>query len=160
MLIAAHFLVGATIATHMPEAVPAALGALASHFVLDAIPHKDYIGKPILNRPNVIFALVDTAVALGLFFLLVEPRYYLYAFTISLVAVLPDLVTLPKFFWPKWEQLPIIKPLLRWHGTILQLQREPKFIKKDSRADWIWGLAPQVIIILVLFFHLGTIPYF
>lgn len=66
MLITPHFLTGLVIAEGIPETIPAAVAAIGSHFVLDAVPHRDTIGGHHLNAANVILVLGDGLLALGL----------------------------------------------------------------------------------------------
>ena len=146
MLATPHFLVGAAIATKVPEVWPAALAALLLHFILDAIPHKDYLGKPRLTPANIWLTIGDAVLALVLFFVLVKPSVWMYAFGIGIVAVLPDVVELPGHFWPKWWEVSGIKQLHYWHGKILQRGRELLF-KKESPPDWFWGILPQVLVV-------------
>lgn len=147
MLVAPHFLVGTAIAVYMPEAGPAALAALTSHFVLDSIPHRDTIGGFHLNKANIIMEIFDAIVTFGIFFWLVPKHLWPYAFLISGVAIFPDIVAIPGLFWPKWYALPIIKPFHNWHTQVIQYR---------DNLNWFWGLLPQVIVILVA---IGLIAY-
>lgn len=153
MLATPHLLIGAAVATKVPEALPAALAVIVLHLVLDAVPHKDYIDKPKLTPSNVLLVVGDVLVALALFFALVKPALWFYAFGIGIVAVLPDIVEFPGHFWSKWWELPGIKRLHYWHGKILQFDRELPF-SKESWPDWFWGLLPQVVVTVVAIYFI------
>ena len=142
MLIAPHFLVGAAIAVYAPEALPAAgLAALTSHFVLDAIPHRDTIGETQITPSNVTMELLDAVAAAILFIWFIPESLRTYALLIGGVAILPDLLALPSLFWPRWYQLPIIKQLHNWHTKTLQ--------DNNQRINWFWGLLPQIVTIAI-----------
>jgi len=153
MFITPHFLAGIAIAQGTPEAVPAAIAAVGSHFVLDAIPHWDYIGQAKPTLANIILAAADGFLALGLWWWLIPPHLRWYGFLIGSCAVLPDLVIAPKYLWPKWVTLPIIKQFDHWHGQQLQHNRELNF-RKDSLADIGWGLLPQIILCAFLIYFI------
>ncbi|MFA5270269.1 MAG: hypothetical protein WC400_01500 [Patescibacteria group bacterium] len=145
MLITPHFLTGVVIASQVPELAPAALAAVGSHFVLDAVPHRDTIGGHHLNLANVALILIDGVVALGLWWWLVPAPLRWYAFIIGAFANLPDVFEVPGLFWPRWNQFPLIKQFHNWHTAILQYSHEPK--------GWVIGLFPQLIVI-------GAMVYF
>ncbi|MDD5605897.1 MAG: hypothetical protein PHR51_01015 [Patescibacteria group bacterium] len=149
MLHTPHFLTGVVIATQIPDPVVASAVALTSHFVLDAIPHADYIDVPEITPANVVMVVADGVVALSLFFALVEPQLWGYAFVIGVMASLPDFIELPKYFSPKWATLPGIKQFSHWHGITLQFNRDLPFPKR-SWSYWILGLLPQVILTVFL----------
>lgn len=144
MLVAPHFLTGVAIAsaTQSPELASATFATVSSHFVLDAIPHRDTIGGFHLNKANILMEVVDTTIALSVFFWLVPRENWAYAFIIGGVAILPDLFALPGLFWKGWYQLWFIKPLHTWHTKILQHDRQD--------INWFWGLLPQVLIIVAV----------
>lgn len=144
-----HFLVGVAIATHVPDPIAATVAAVASHFVLDAIPHSDYVGKPELTWQNLLLVFGDGVVAIGLFFLFVTPDLWGYAFFVAIMANLPDLIWIPKYFWPKWQTLPGIRQFGDWHGKQLQYDRELPFLKSSWRY-WFWGSLPQVVLVIVM----------
>lgn len=147
MLITPHFLTGVVIASQVPEIAPAALAAVASHYVLDAIPHRDYIDKPHLTWPNVCLTLADGLLALGLFYWLVPQAHWGYYFGIGALAMLPDVISLPGIFWPKWQELPILKQLHYWHTELLQYAW--------GELGWGIGLFPQVIVTILAIYSLS-----
>lgn len=154
MLHTPHFLVGVAIATQIPDPVPAVIAAVASHFVLDAIPHADYWEAPAFSRINSAIVAVDGGLALTALVLLVPPDLMWYAFFIGIMANLPDLIEFPRFIWPKWGEMPVMKQFSNWHTKTLQYKRELPFPKK-SWQHWFWGLLPQVILVTTLIFYIA-----
>ena len=120
MLRTPHFLTGAVIASKIPSFWPAVIAALVLHFVLDAIPHKDTIGGHHINVLNILLNIGDVAVALILFFVLIDPTIYAYAFLIGIISILPDIIEIPGLLWPKWFKLPIVKQFHHWHTEVLK----------------------------------------
>ena len=153
MLHTPHFLVGVAIATQIPDPVPAVIAAVASHFVLDAIPHADYFGEPELTPINSAIVVVDGGLALTALVLLVPPDLMWYAFFIGVMANLPDFIEFPGFIWKRWRTLPGIKQFSNWHGITLQYKRELPFAN-NSWQHWFWGLLPQAILVTTLIFLL------
>lgn len=147
MLITPHFLTGLAIAKGSPEALPVGLAAVSSHFVLDAVPHKDTLGGYHLSTANIILVLVDAAIALLLWWWLIPITYRWYALAIGLLATLPDMLEIPGLLWPRVNQLPLIKQFHDWHTAILQYTREPK--------SWFIGLLPQALLTAVLLWYLA-----
>lgn len=139
MFITPHFLTGAAIAVAIDKPELAVPLALASHFVLDAIPHRDTIGEEHITPENLLLKLVDGFTALFLFFLFVPSGLRIYAFLIGAVALLPDIIALPTLIWPRLKK-GILAPFQRFHVDFLQ-SRFPDTI------DWFWGLATQVVIV-------------
>jgi len=153
MLITPHFLTGIAITKGIPEAAPAAIAAIGSHFVLDAIPHWDYIGEAKPTLANIILTVADGLIALGLWWWLIPPELRWYGFLIGAFAALPDFVIAPKYLWPGWVKLPGLKQFDHWHGQQLQHNRELN-VRKDSLADIGWGLLPQLILVGWLIWYL------
>jgi len=153
MLVTPHLLASAAIATKTPEVLPAALAVIVLHFVMDSIPHKDYLGRPEVSTPNVLLVTGDVVLALLLFFMLVKPDLWDYAFGICIIGLLPDAIELPGYFWPKWWELPGVRQFHYWHGKILQHSRKEPF-KKESLPDWFWGILPQVLIVAVAIYFI------
>ena len=142
MLITPHFLVGVAIAKGIPEVTPAVITAVTSHFILDAVPHRDTIGGHHLNIANVLLVLGDGLLALGLWWWLVPEPMRWYTLALGLTANAPDFIEIPGLFWPKWNRLPAMKQFHHWHTAVLQYTREPK--------TWVVGLLPQVVLVAFL----------
>lgn len=112
MLETPHVAVGAAIASKIPNPFIAIPLALASHFVLDRVPHwnphfytemKKY-GKPTRQSTYIAIADCSIALALGLFFAwhaLPNVGNAVLVLICSLFSVLPDQIKTPFFFLPK-----------------------------------------------------------
>lgn len=146
MLITPHFLTGLAIAKGIPETVPATIAAVGSHFVLDAVPHRDTIGGHHLNPANVWLVIGDTVLVLVLWWWLIPENSRWYALGIGLLANSPDFLEIPGLFWPRWNELPMMKQFHHWHTAVLQYAREPK--------GWAIGLLPQIILVGWLVWYL------
>jgi hypothetical protein len=146
MLITPHFLTGLAIAKATPETVPAIMAAVTSHFILDAIPHRDTVGGKHLNTANTLKVVGDLAVALALWWWLIPESARWYALAIGLAANLPDAFEIPGLFWPKWNEQPVMKQFHHWHTAVLQYSRAPK--------SWIVGILPQVVLVVCLLIYL------
>lgn len=138
MLITPHFLTGVVIASQVPEAAPAALAAVASHYVLDAIPHWNSFNHTYLDWRNLVITGIDGVLSLILFYLLVAPTHWPYYFCVGAITMLPDIISLPGAFWKRWWQLPVVKQLHYWHTEVLQYAWD--------EVGWWLGLFPQLII--------------
>ncbi len=114
-----HVVVGAAIATAIPNPIISIPLALASHFVLDKVPHwnphlntelKKY-GKVTKNSTRIVIADVLLSLILGFYIASLALPDTAHATTILLacfVSVLPDLVEVPYFFF-NWRNELIIK---------------------------------------------------
>lgn len=139
MIVTPHFLVGVAIASQMPEAGPAVMAAVTSHFILDSIPHTDLIfAKKYLKWANVLPKLLDVALLLVLFLILVAPAHRGYYLLIGLAALLPDILEIPEMFWPQLYQMPLIKEFHPWHVKILQ--------NRNKKLNLFWGILPQILV--------------
>lgn len=150
MLVAPHFLVGTAIAMYAPEAGPAALAAIASHFVLDSIPHRDTIGETQLTPANIVMELFDVVITAIIFWLIIPASLRTYALAIGGVAILPDLLALPSLVWPQLYQIPLIQQLHRWHTKNLQ--------DRNELLNWFWGLSVQIIVVAIAICLIITKP--
>ena len=142
MLVAPHFLIGTAIAVYAPEAGPAALAAITSHFVLDSIPHRDTIGTTHINLGNIVMEIFDITITALIFWWIVPAHLRGYALLVGGAAILPDLLAIPSWFWPQLYRLPVINQLHSWHVDYLQ--------DRNGSLHWFWGLLPQVLIILAV----------
>jgi len=146
MLELPHTLVGAAIATKIPNPLIALPLALASHFVLDLIPHwnpslytetKKH-GQPSRKSTQIVFW--DSLLSLGSGFLIAslvlpDVNHFFIIVLACFLAVSPDLIEAPFFFF----------------------NYRPKFIKKiiffqrryQGRASKIPGLLIQLAVIIL-----------
>ncbi|MBI5019684.1 hypothetical protein HZB58_05445 [Candidatus Gottesmanbacteria bacterium] len=102
MTATAHALVSGAIAARFTDPVTASLLALASHYIMDSIPHWDF-GTNWRNRPKHttgIFAIGETLTGIGLsyFFFGQYLPFMLWAITV-LFGILPDWLETPWYIF-------------------------------------------------------------
>lgn len=141
-----HAIVGAAIASKIPNPFISLPLAFASHFVLDRIPHwNPHLNTELKNNGKVtekskkIIALdVVSALSIGIsiaFMKLPDQNAAIYVLLGAFCAVLPDLVEGPYFFWNIRT-----KAIDRW----LKFQ---KSIQNDTSA--LPGLAIQLVTVIM-----------
>lgn len=102
MLATVHALVGASIATKIPDPALGASLSLLSHFIMDSIPHWDF-GTNWRKRPKAITGIIsiaDTAVAITLPFLLFGSRVSTaYLAAVIVFSLIPDWMETPWYIF-------------------------------------------------------------
>jgi hypothetical protein len=145
MIITAHFLVGAAIATKTHDPVLGLFLAFLSHFILDFIPHADYwiinrndLTKLSLSKENFLRAGAD-----------------LLAGTFLLLALFPDRQTalLGGFFGalPDADSLMILFPFVRnsrLFGIDAQIHAKITHVFKKKKSPVFLGVLTQILVIL------------
>ena len=144
MLETPHVIVGAAIATKVVHPALAIPLALASHFLLDAIPHwnphlnseTNKLGKPTKRTTTIV--ITDVLVSLGAGFLITfrflpDVRHAALVIICCFAAVLPDVVEGPYFFLGKRNE--IIKKWISMHKAI------------QSDTSFLLGTATQVFVV-------------
>jgi len=143
-----HVIVGAAIATKIPNPVIALPLVLASHFVLDMTPHwnphlntemKKYGDVTIKSKYIVVLDLI-TASASGLYFISQAMPDTGHALTIgaaAILSILPDAIEGPYFFW-HWRH----KAIEKWIAF-------QKSIQSDTNVYA--GLAVQFVTVIAAF---------
>lgn len=142
MLETPHTLVGAALATKIPNPFISLPLALASHFILDKLPHwnphlyteKKENGK--ISKKSFAIVVLDSSVALvsGILIALTQSKSIMHFFIIiaaCFLSVLPDIVESPYFFLNK-------KSVLMEKWVIFQ-----KSIQNNS--NFLWGITTQII---------------
>jgi hypothetical protein len=127
MLETPHVLAGAAIATKIPDPLLALPLALASHFILDKVPHwnphlnteTEKFGHP--TRRSTIITAIDSLIALasGSYFAyqaLPNTTQAIAILAACFLAVLPDVVEAPYFFLNYRKK--IIKNWVLWQRSI------------------------------------------
>ena len=155
MLETPHVAVGIALASKFPNPWIAVPLSLASHFVLDKIPHWNphlYTETQKLGRPSkasTTFALVDilAAFTLGSAFAynsLPNSQMAVLILACSLSSVLSDVIKYPyyyfKAFRPKW--------LVWWVNTERSMQ-------VDTKSPF-WGIVTQALVIVASFWWIAT----
>ena len=143
MFLTPHVAVGVAIGSLIPNPVIAVPLALASHFVLDAVPHWDDIGLGRLNQrqgripgPPFRRILLDFLLALSfvLFFVYWSMPDWGVAVNISacaIAAILPDAYYIPVAFFG-W----------RW-GFVMWVVRLQSRVQQAAKAPRLFGLLTQ-----------------
>jgi hypothetical protein len=141
MLITPHILAGAEIAV-LTQSIPLAIAAgLLSHFVLDAIPHRDRVTKHWLTWQNAFVRIIDLSFTVWLVNVLFGWNTLVIVGGLSAVA--PDLFEILYEFIPALSRIKVLSSLHNWHIKVLQHSR--------SQVGWWLGLASQVVVILAVF---------
>lgn len=130
---------GAIIAASMPKPAIAIPLALASHFVLDALPHYgDSTGRSWLGRHFDFVLLTDAAISV--FFLasilLLQPENWFLILVCGFVAVIPDILWLPYYLADKRGETIEDTPLAR-------------FLKWIQWAERPWGMIIEIVWLVV-----------
>lgn len=127
MLSLPHVIIGATIATKVPDPTIALLLAVLSHFIVDVLPHwNPHLSEEIklhghFLKKTLLFIIVDGL--LGLFtglsiasFALPNVERFLIVALGAFCGVLPDLLEAPYFFL-KWRH-PLLVNFTKYHSKI------------------------------------------
>lgn len=140
MLLAPHILVGAEIATRVQSIPLAIIAGLVSHFVLDAVPHRDRLTKHWLTWENVLVRICDLSLTIWLVNALFG--WNVYVIVGGLSAILPDLFEVLYELIPSMKKIKLLSALHHWHITVLQ--------NRKQKVEWWFGLASQLLVILVV----------
>jgi hypothetical protein len=154
VILSTHAIIGASIASIMPEHPALALASgIASHFAIDAIPHWDYPLRAISVKPNsdsalklnwslfqdIGFIVLDAGVGLAIaFWLYATPAAASSVLLGALGAMLPDPLQLAHRLFP-WEPL---RTLQRFHV----------WVHTKRKLTWPIGVSSQLsFVVLVVF---------
>jgi hypothetical protein len=135
-----HVVTGALIATAVAQPAAAIPLALASHFVLDALPHYGDVNKSSWLNRNFKYILGIDLLLANLFLLaiiIMQPASWFLLAVCGVVAVSPDLLWLPYF-------LADLKHEQKEHSKLAKLL---KWIQWGERP---WGIYLEVIVFAVL----------
>ena len=155
MLETPHVAVGVAIASKFPNPWVAIPLSLASHFILDKVPHWNphmYTETKKFGRPaksSTTLALIDIGVAFVLgssFAYSALPNYNLAILILacSLSSVLSDVVKYPYYYFSKFRP----KLLVRWVNFERSMQ-------VDTKSPF-WGIVTQVVVTLAAFWWIAT----
>ena len=141
-----HGLTGALIAAYLP--LPVALPvALASHFILDTLPH---YGIPHSRRNKSkfwkVFFTIDTLATLGLALYAIFDHHFI-LFLGGLAGVIPDFLWVGKVVRTRSFDLSEHSNwFTRWHASIQKLERP-------------WGLWIEIPVAVILFYTVFFIAW-
>ena len=146
MLSISHSLTGAFIATHVPNPLLSVPLIFAAHYLEDWIPHWD-IGTGLSNGTRakstaMKLEVIDLIITFGLvfwFWQLGHVAINYYAWMGAGIGIIPDFLEAPRNFL-KWEPKPI-KYFNEVHGFF-----------HHSTPSKIFGLIPQAIIVVAIYF--------
>ncbi len=144
MLETPHTLVGAALATKIPNPVISLPLALASHFILDKLPHwnphlcteKKENGKISKKSFAIVFFDSSIALASGTAIAATQSKnfiHFLVIMTACFLSVLPDVIEFPYFFLNKKSAL-----MEKWISFQKSIQ---------NNADLPWGIITQIIVV-------------
>lgn len=142
MLETPHAILGATIATAIPNPTISLPLAFVSHFILDMVPHwNPHINTEINTYgklTNRTFLIIGLDVVLALTTTILISKSNPYAYIGSFLAILPDAVEAPYFIWG-WKN----KFLTIW-------MKFQKAIQSDTNV--FWGLLTQIAVLVACYF--------
>lgn len=145
-----HLLVGAALATKIHPLILAAILAILSHYVLDAIPHWDYSTTAIRKRrwkdsvPVFLKATLDFSLGILIILLLAENRFS--ALSGAFFAVLPDAVTFLTIVLPNTNNRP-----LKTHHL---LHNKMGHWHKYKKIPLLWKLVSQLTVAAMAIYFL------
>jgi hypothetical protein len=147
MILSTHAVVGAAVATLLPQDAALVFAAgIASHFMIDAIPHWDYPLRGIkvgrsqagvlrLNRAlvrDVCLIALDACVGLALAILLFARAAPLWVIVLAaFAAMLPDPLQVLHRLYP--------------HEPLRTLQRFHEWMHTDKKLGWRVGVGSQLV---------------
>lgn len=151
MLELPHTLVGAAIATAIPNPLISLPLALASHFITDYIPHwNPHINTELkttgeISTRSKIIIMADASLALTVGTYLAATRgNFVVIMLACFLAVAPDVAEIPYYFLGMKH--------VTWIRKLIDFQRSHQWNVKP-----VWGVASQVVVAAVsLYFALST----
>ena len=146
MLITPHLLAGAVIADKVGNfSWPMVAGVLISHFLLDAIPHRDEIDKNHLSRKQIIACLFDLVAGTILVWVVFRQLNLELAFFGAGIGILPDIVdNLPIIF----KSLSSVKWWRAYHQFHIKIQ--------SIKPNWVVGILTQIVVVIGLLLWLNV----
>jgi hypothetical protein len=146
MLSISHSITGAFIATHLPHPLLYIPLIFASHYLEDWIPHWD-VGTGLSSGKRqrgtaIKLELIELAITFVLVFLFWQYGHATLSWNAWIgagIGLVPDFLEAPRNFL-KWEPK-IIRPLNELHGMF-----------HHSTPNILFGLAPQVVVVVAIFF--------
>ena len=145
MLETPHVLIGAAIATAIPNPAIALPLALASHFITDYVPHWNphintelkSTGKISPRSKMIILADAGTALMLGTYIAATRGNFVIIMLACFL-AVLPDVAEIPYYF---------LGMKIGWVDKLIVWQRNHQWNVRP-----VWGILSQALIVLLCIF--------
>ena len=135
MVIVPHMLAGAAIGAHSPNVWAAFCFGLVSHYLLDSLPHWDYLDSPKISKfKHLVKIFIDFIIAIIIVLIVAWPLKIIIIFGI-MGALLPDFI---EFLYINYK-IKLLRPLSLFHHKVHYYKKIP-FLK---------GSIFQVIIIAI-----------
>lgn len=152
MIITAHLLVGAAVASKTQNPVLGLFFAFLSHYFLDFIPHREYIlfpkspvRKPLeLSLIKYLEIIIDFSI--GLSILLFLSKNKILALSGGFFGILPDLDSFA-FIFPVLLKNKLFKIVFDFHLN-------PVHIFENKKIPLFWRIFSQVLVILIAIYFL------
>lgn len=156
MTASGHAVVGAAIATLIPNPVVSLPVALVSHFVCDKVPHWDVMTDKNKTKTQILVqstldVLLGFALVWAIFIFYLQSSNPLIIFLGAFTAQLPDWLELPYFVFHK--HYPIFYQNYR-------IQKWVHDVWFDSRLKAPWGIVTQVVVCAIFILLVLHIPPF
>ncbi|MEK7658407.1 MAG: hypothetical protein AAB352_00900 [Patescibacteria group bacterium] len=141
MILIAHLLLGAVIASKIKYIPLSITLSFLSHYILDAIPHIEYPIENIKNRqwlkafPDFLRVFLDFS--LGILLILIFSNSQPIIFIVAFFAVLPDILNILNMIFRN--------RLLQIHSNF----HEKNHFLKHKKISNLWRISSQIIIIII-----------
>jgi len=134
MILLAHLLFGATIASYIKNSILAVVLAFFSHYLLDFLPHAEY---SISNKKTAIFKIaVDFCLGILLIYILSDNLFIIYV--CAFVAIIPDGLTVLSRFLPN--------KFFSWYNN---LHSKKIHFLKYKKIPIFWRIFSQVLVVAI-----------
>ncbi len=157
MLNTPHVLTGAAIGVATGNPILGFLGGLASHYLLDAIPHTDpgtwHFDEPFppkITDRDLTIGFVDLGIAIGLVLWLAGEAPIVAAAPIAgmIGGFLPDVLVVISLFWPRFAALP---------GLDRYFALTTRYHRTAPLRYWHWGIVTQAVVVVgAVWYLLGS----
>jgi len=144
MILTPHILIGIAIGVKIQNPWLGFFAGLASHLILDAIPHNEYgqkdTGKKIkeMNLSTILKALLDISIGLGLVYFIYTIKSFVINPWAITGAVLPDIISVLSWQFPN-KFFTILNKFHSFHA---------------KKFDGKFGIVTQIIISVIVLFTL------
>jgi len=142
-----HVLTGALIASALPHPVVALPLAIASHLVLDALPHYGNSKLPHNSRKFLVILSNDALMSLTILILILitQPAHWLLMISCAIIAASPDLLWLPYWLAELRHRTKTMGPISCFLTVIQQFQFPEGWLIEFS-----WSIAGLTLLLSVL----------
>ena len=140
MVITPHLLAGAAIGTHSPNVWVAFCLGLISHYLLDALPHCEYLDDIKISKFSQLVKIFIDFIIGAIIVLIISWPLKIIIISGIIGALLPDFI---EFFYKNFK-IRLFRPLSLFHYKIHYYKR----------VSFLKGSIPQVIIVAISIFLL------